>query len=110
MATTEVLRMNWERLLTILQEDFRKADEALQTATVSLDRAIQLNRSPFPTAGTQERVRLAAREYRHAVEGRATALSRLQSFMNTDGVPQDLQPRGPAKAESARSQPQKRSA
>jgi len=97
MVASGVFRMDRQRLLTVLQGELNDAEKRLQDTSDYLDLAIQLNRNPFPTPSTQERVRLAARAYRRAVDDRATALSRLRFLTAGETIQEELKRRGPGK-------------
>lgn len=90
--------MDQQHVLAVLTEELKNADKCLQDTSDCLDLAIQFNRNPYPTVQTQERVRLAARAFRLAVEERATVLSRLSRFTMVSAVPKDLKLCGSQKA------------
>ena len=90
--------MDRESMVARLREELADREKRLQDKSDYLDEAIRINRSPHPTRHTQERVRLAARAYRRAVEERAVALARLSLFMADNIVLESLKTRGPQKA------------
>jgi len=102
--------MDRQHLLAVLQQDLTEAEKRLQDTSDYLDLAIRLNRKPFPTPSTQERVRLAARAYRRAVDDRMTALSRLRFFTPGKTIQQEPKRRGPGKAHSSNAEPVRQSA
>jgi len=102
--------MNRQRLLAMVREDLQLADKHLQDASDFLDRAIQVNRNPFPTKNTQERVKLAAQSYRRAIDERAAALSRVADVMANDISLRSLKPRRPRMAQNGEPNPLKQSA
>jgi hypothetical protein len=93
--------MDRQCLLALFQQELNEAEKRLQDTSDYLDLAIQLNRSPFPTPSTLQRVKLAARAYRRAVDDRAMALSRLQSLAASDPMQEELKRHGPGKAHSS---------
>ena len=102
--------MDRERLLSTLVEEVKTAKKHLQDTSDYLDLAIQNHRGRVPSAKSHERVRLAARAYRLAIEDLATKMSRLKELGVEGIVPHDLEPRPPRKAEHSGTSASRRSA